>query len=215
MKTTINFVNKKKAPKVDIPTGHFLIYVPSLTMEEIVAKAKNKASDGKPLVYSNWCKKEPFYTTEKAREGWYLMAERLEGKDLNWNEQEALIKEKGGERLNAAEELYIQYAYEKVTGIRLTSGEYVKPYSWEYSWTSSRSSFGYVVDVGGFGAHGLLVDYDDPGYRHDNLGLRFSRRIGNNESMNTVSPTPRTEAEDLERAIEICKSAGLTVTKTY
>lgn len=169
-----------KAPEQPIPNGHFLIYIPSITMKEIVEEADNKASNGKPLMYNiSWYKDEKFYTEEKAREGWYVVSERLMGKNKNWGEQETEIKNLKGERLNAAEELYIQYAYEKVNGERLTYGEQCKKdssYNWEYSWTSSLSSLGSVVDVGFFDAVGVFVADDYPGYRNDLLGFRLSRR---------------------------------------
>ena len=153
-----------KVPQVPIPAEHFLIYIPSLTMKEIVEKADNKTSDGKPLMYNiSWYKDEKFYTEEKAREGWRIVAEHLIGKNLNWNEQEEELKKLGGERLNVAEEIYILYAYEKVKGKRLTYGADVKPYGYEYSWTSSLSSSGEVVLVGAFDEYGVYVIRGTPG----------------------------------------------------
>ncbi|MEK7604410.1 MAG: hypothetical protein AAB442_01280 [Patescibacteria group bacterium] len=50
-----------------------------------------------------------------------------------------------------------------------------KPLPSAYTWTASRSSGGYLVHVGGFGDAGALVSRGDPGARHDNLGVSFSR----------------------------------------
>lgn len=44
-----------------------------------------------------------------------------------------------------------------------------------YTWTSTRSSDGYLVRVGGAGAVGVYVDGDDPGRSRSYLGVRFSR----------------------------------------
>ena len=177
----INLADKPLPLNVpEVPNGHFLIYIPSLTMKEIVEEADDKASDGKPLVYNiSWYKDEKFYTEELTRAGWYVVSERLFGKNKNWGEQETEIKNLKGKRLNAAEELYIQYAYEKVNGKKLTHGDHVKndsPYNWEYAWTSSLSSYGYVVHVGGFGADGVFVADAYPVLRHADLGFRLSRR---------------------------------------
>lgn len=46
-----------------------------------------------------------------------------------------------------------------------------------YAWTSKRDSDGFLVDVGPFGSVGVLVLGDNPGARHDDLGVSFSRSI--------------------------------------
>ncbi len=160
-------------PTVTLEDSQFLIYIPEITMKEIVEKCDNKTSKGTPLLYSiDWHKDEKFYTEEKSREGWYIVSKELltESLNKNWNEQEEILKGKGGIRLNAPEVLYILYAYEKVKGVHLFPATYYR--------THSRSSFGDIV-VLGFGASGgVCVDFYGPGPSHSfRLGVCFSRRV--------------------------------------
>lgn len=151
----------------------FKIYIPKIAMKEIFEKSNNKTSKGTPLFYDNtWYKNESFYTTETSREGWYEISKELipESQSKTWDDQEKILKEKGGIRLNAAETLYILYAYEKQYGVRLLDG-------WHYNWTSARSSDGYLVIVGAFDGGGVRVADDYPRDRYDFLGAWFARRV--------------------------------------
>ena len=50
-----------------------------------------------------------------------------------------------------------------------------KPLPSTYTWTAGRGSGGGLVYVGRFGEKGASVHSDNPGYRHDYLGVSFSR----------------------------------------
>lgn len=141
------------------------IYIPKITMKEIYEQSGNKTSQSTPLLYNiDWYKNEVFFTTETSREGWYEVSKELmpESRDKTWEEQEKILK--GGIRLNAAEILYVLYAYEKEFKTKLLNG-------FNYHWTGSRSSRGDLVDVGGFGEDGARVGDDDPSGRRGSLGV--------------------------------------------
>lgn len=165
----INLENKP-VPDVSIPANHYLIYFPAVTMKQIRISCDNKKSDGTPLLWSRkgWYEDEKFFTEETCREGWKLVPMNLMGKGLTWVEQEKLLSQ-GTCRTNAAENLYLIHAIEKQTKKRM--------WEYEYAWSSSRSSDGGLVGVGGFGAVGLDVCGFDPRGRDDGLGVSFFRSV--------------------------------------
>lgn len=157
----------------EIEQDQLLIYIPEITMKEVVEKAGNKKADGSPLMRNtSWYKKETFYTQEKTRKGWYLVGKELmkETRSKTWNEQEVILKEKGSGRFNAAEILYILYAYNKQTGKCLLP-------TWnDFYWTSSLSAFG-VVAVGACDADGVNVYGCGADGSGSDLGVCFSRSV--------------------------------------
>jgi hypothetical protein len=154
----------------ELPNDEIKIYIPSVTAKEIKDRCNNKTSKGTPFIWSTWWDSYDFFTKEKTREGRYIIGKNLiEGStNKTWHEQEILLKEKGGIRLNLAEMLYILYAYEKQTGIKLLEDKYY--------WTSSLKPAGDLLYVGDFGSVGV----DGSGWYPDRsdgiMGVSLSRR---------------------------------------
>ncbi len=136
----------------------------ALSLNDIYEQSGNKTSKDTPIFYSHWWKDEKFASKEKTRQGNYSFGTMLldETRNKTWHEQEAILKEKGCERMNAAEIAYILWQHEKATGERLLDG-------WNFYWTSSRSSRGLLVSVGYFDGGGVRVGGDDPRDRFDGL----------------------------------------------
>lgn len=148
-------------------SGFMKIDFPEKTAKEIVDECDNKLGDGK-LLYSSWVGNEDFYTKEKTRKGIRYVSKEMIGMGKNWDECAALAKDQNGEMLNFAEMLFFFKTYFEQTG---------KYYTTNYSWSSSRSSSGRLVDLGRCARDGVYVGDDDPGRSASYLGLCFSEKI--------------------------------------
>lgn len=140
---------------------------PNKTAKEIMDECGNKLGDGKLLYDTNWYENEDFFTKEKCRPGVRYVSKELIGKGKDWNECVALLKDGEREMLNFAEALYFVQEYYK------QKNSY--PWNSDWSWTSSRSSYGPLVNLGRCDAGGVGVGYYVPRYSFSFLGVCFSR----------------------------------------
>lgn len=170
-KPTESLISAIDKQKFTENNGKVRMYFPSITAKEIRTQSENKISKGTPLLYADagdaWYENEPFFTTEKTRPGFKTIDLDLIGKGKNWNDCEALIKEKGGEMLNFTETLYLVWQYEKQTGRRLLENEYV----WTASQTADRVRF---ASFGLFDDRGARVSCFFPRLEWDEPGVLFS-----------------------------------------
>lgn len=142
------------------------ITFPNKTAKEIMEACDNKLGVGKLLGYpEGWYKYEKFYTEEKCRPRTVYIESEIVGLNKDWHECDELVKKEKGEMLNMAEMVYFIQEYFK---------EYGKYPDDNYSWTTSRSSDGGLVYVGGADAGGVRVDDGGPGVSRSSLGVRFS-----------------------------------------
>lgn len=157
---------------VSINPDEIVIDIPETTIKEIIEGCNNKTSKGTPLIWSpSWILKSDLYTKEKTRKGRWIFSKKLleETRNKTWQEQEEILKSKGGERMNLAEVVYCLYFHEKSTGERLLENDWY--------WTNSRDSDGRIVLVGVFGSGGAYVRRDSPYDSRDSLGVCLSRRV--------------------------------------
>lgn len=162
---------KKEVSGVEVPKDENFVTIdfPNKTAKEIVEDCNNKLGEGKLLFNTSWYENEDFYAKEKCRPGKRLVSKELIGLGKDWNECKKLAEEKGGDMLNYAETIFFIKEHFKLTG------KY--PWNLKYSWTSSSSSRGYLVNVGYGDADGVFVVDDSPRYSASDLGLCFSRTI--------------------------------------
>lgn len=133
------------------------ITFPNKTAKQIVEACDNRLGTGKLLYSISWYEKENFYTKEKCRPRTVEVSDEIVGLDKDWNECAELVKKEGGEMLNFAEYVFFITEYFKQTG------KYPEENKYLYSWTSSRSSGGYLVGVGECDSGGVGVCVDRPG----------------------------------------------------
>lgn len=157
-------------PKLIQPDNKFLYTLdfPSLTAQEILTACSNSVNGGK-ILYSDltgWYEKESFFTTEKTREGKRTINLELLHKNKSWNECNGIAIKEGMEMLNFAEVIYLLKVSAEFR--KMLTG-----YNW--TWTSSRSSSGGLVNVGKFDSNGAGVFRDKPDYSDSDLGVCFSR----------------------------------------
>lgn len=173
------------------------ITFPNKTAKEIIEACDNKLGD-RPFLYSiSWYKDEDFYTKEKCRKGEREISDEIEHYGKSWNECSILIK---GEMLNFAEYVWVIKCYFEKNGKLPEENDY------KWSWTSSRSSRGYLVYVGSCDSDGVGVYYGRPGRSYSNLGVRFSRAIDNAY----ITPS---EPDTIGASIKKVKDAGYMVLK--
>lgn len=170
------------------------IKFPNKTTEEIVDACKNKLGDGKLLYSVDWYKNEDFYTKEKCRPGTFEVSDEIEHFGKSWNECNALAPER---MLNFPEMIYFIQEYYK---------KHKKYPDSRWSWTSSRSSSGDLVDVGACDSGGVRVDDDEPGRSLSYLGVRMFKGAHN------AYPTPSKD-DTIEASIKKVKDAGYMVLK--
>lgn len=161
-------VVKERIEKPVDESAYFKITFPSKTAKEIVDECENKLESGK-LLYDRegWKKDEDFFTKEKTRPRTVYVHKEIIGFGKTHSECVELIKKEGGEMLNMAEMIFVYQEYFKATG------KYLDENNW--SWTSSRSSGGGLVIVGGCDAGGVGVGIGYPGGSSSRLGVRFFR----------------------------------------
>lgn len=131
---------------------------PQKTAKEMIDEVENTI-DGYKLVWSGWMLNEDFYKKELPRKESAVVDLEISNKYKSWDECAAL-----GPMLNFPEFIYL-----------LINNETFRKNSWDWTWLSSRSSGGRLVDVGRFGGSGLLVGSAGPGDRYGFLGVRFAR----------------------------------------
>lgn len=177
-----------------------LIDFPEKTAKEIIGECNNKVGEGK-LVWStdSWYKNEDFYTKEKSRTGKRWVSKELAMMGMSWNACDRSLKEDGDEMLNFAETLWFLKTYIE------TFKEY--PDDLNYSWTSSRSSYGSLVYVGRCASDGVRVGRGSPGGSLSRLGVRFSR------SSPVGAKAVQSEVDSIEILIKKVKKAGYKVYK--
>lgn len=170
-KTAYKELNFTHLGTESIPVDFIKVNFPNKTAKEIMDECGNKLGNGKLLYNTNWYENEDFFTKEKCRPGVRYVSKDLIGKGKNWNECSALLKdgEREIEMLNFAEALYFVQEYYKQTNSY--------PWAGDWSWTSSRSSLGRLVCLGGCDAGGVYVVYDDPGHSGSCLGVCFSKAV--------------------------------------
>src|SRR3990167_7377330 len=150
-----------------VDSGEFYeVDFPEMTAKEIYEQSDNKLGNGKLLYDIDRYKNEDFFLKEKTRPGKRLVLKNVIGVGKDWNECQALVKEKGGEMLNFAEVLYVIWKY---PGFLENM----------YTWTSSRSSVGFLVNVGEADAGGASVDGWEPDLSDSDLGVVFLRSLDN------------------------------------
>ena len=133
-----------------------------------LAELKAKFGVGKNGFYKqDWYESEPFWN-KKPPAGKYEIQLRddLNNKTLDEQKKEC---PKGWEATHPAVVMEAVLANNKSNEDKLLEDWWVN--------TSSRSSVGGLVRVGGFGADGAHVDGWYPGHSADYLGVSFSRRI--------------------------------------
>lgn len=145
------------------PEGFIEVNFPNKTAKEIMDECGNKLGNGKLLYNTNWYENEDFFTKEKCRPGVRYVSKDLIGKGKDWNECAALLKD---EMLNFAEALYFVQEYYKQTNSY--------PWNSDWSWTSSRSSRGSLVDLGECDAGGVGVGNFVPRRSYSGLGVSYS-----------------------------------------
>lgn len=174
------------------------ITFPNKTAQEIMNDCNNILGNGK-LLYGlkSWYKNEDFFTKEKCRPITVEIEIELIGKNKDWNECKELVKKEEGEMLNFPEMIYFYQEYFKQTG------KYIDEYEW--SWTSSRSSDGRLVDVGRCASDGVGVSHDRPVDSRSDLGVRFSSsalpvaKAGQAEAIPLVTLNTETLEKRLEK----------------
>lgn len=174
------------------------ITFPNKIAQEIVKDCNNKLGNSK-LLWSTWIESEDFYTKEKCRPRTIEVSDEIEHYDKNWNECKELVGEDN--MLNFAETLWFLLEYWK------QKGEYPKD-ALKWSWTSSRSSLGYLVFVGYADADGVVVGHGRPVYSGSSLGVRFFRSA----AIPGAKPE-QGEADSLDVMIQKIKKAGYQVSK--
>lgn len=118
-----------------------LITFPNKSAKEIVEECCNKLGSGK-LLYSTWLEGQDFFTKEKCRSRTVEVSDQIKHLDKTWDECSDFVKKKGGEMLNFAEYIwFVKCHFER-------TGKYPEENEYKWSWTSSRSSLGYLVCVG-------------------------------------------------------------------
>lgn len=156
---------KEVEPLKELPNS-ITIDFPSLTAQQMVEDCDNKVDGGKLLYNTSWYEKEAFYTTEKTRKGTRTINAELLYKGKSWNECKDIADKEGLSMLNFAEVIWLLKTSKEFR-------ELLTGYNW--TWTSSRSSYGYLVDVGRFDSYGADVYRRGPGYSGSDLGVCFSR----------------------------------------
>lgn len=146
----------------------------SKTAKEIVESCDNKLGDGKLLYNTHWYKNEDFYTKEKCRPRTIEVSDEIEHYGKSWNKCKDIVGEDN--MLNFAEYIwFIKTYYEK-------TGKYPEENQSKYSWTSSRSSDGDLVDVGDCDSDGVRVHDGRPDYSDSDRGVRFFRSVATSEA---------------------------------
>lgn len=171
------------------------ITFPNKTAKQIIKECNNKLGSGNLLYSIDWYKKEAFYTKEKCHPRTIEVSDEIEhyGKDLN--ECKELVGEDS--MLNFAEYVWFIKCYFEKTG------KYPEQSEWKYSWTSSRSSDGRLVGIGGCAAYGVLVGGFGPGRSDSRLGVRFFR---SDVISGAKSGQPEAESETLESRVKSLES---------
>ena len=142
-----------------------ILTFPNKTAKEIVDECDNKLGKGKFLYDIDWYKDEDFYTMEKCSPRTVEVIEEIQHLGKTWNECKAMEKSGKVEMLNFPEYLYFIQEYYK---------KYDKYFDSKWSWTSSHSSFGDLVRLGGGDAGGVRVLDGGPWGSRDYLGVVFS-----------------------------------------
>lgn len=138
---------------------------PQKTAKEILGD--NKLPNGNPILWNiEWYKNEDFFTKELPRKGSVTVNLELLHKGKSWDECTKIAKDEGQEMLNFAEVVYLLK----------TNEQFWKLFeNYQYTWTSSRSSFGLLVNVGDADSNGVCGVLDGPRFSYSNLGVCFSR----------------------------------------
>lgn len=188
--------------KLQEKDGMFLIEFPEKTAKEIVEECDKKVGKGKLVYNTDWHENQDFYTKEKSHGGKRWVAKDITAFDKSWNECKEIGEKDGSEMLNLAETLWFLKTYV----------EHFKEYpdNLKWSWTSSRSSLGSLVNVGSFGSGGVGVDRGYPGSSASFLGVRFSRSEGV-----CGAKAEQAVADSIESLIEKVKNAGYKVIKEF
>ena len=148
-----------------------LITFPYKTAKQIVDECDNKLNGHKFLYDTDWYKDEDFFTKEKCREGTReIITDLTDTLGKTWD----ACKEKG-EMLNFAELLWCV----------IQIPDFLK--KGEYSWTSSRASYGGFVRAGLFDDDGGNVGRDRPGSSDSSFGCAFSQMNSKKEADWTIS----------------------------
>lgn len=145
------------------------ITFPKKTAKQIVESCDNKLGTGKLLYHMDWYKNDDFYTEEKCRPRTVEISDKIEHFGKNWNECKELIGEDN--MLNFAEYVWFIKCHFDETG------KYPEENQYRYSWTSSRSSVGFLVFVGSCVSDGVVVSDGGPDFSISSLGVRFSRSV--------------------------------------
>lgn len=175
---------------------------PNKTAQEIVNDCNNKLGNGILLWNpTGWYETEDFFTKEKCRPITVEIETELIGKGKDWNDCKELVEKEKGQMLNFAEMIFFYQEYFKATG------KYIDKDEW--SWTSSRSSDGFLVCVGRCDSVGVSVSLSWPGRSLSNLGVRFFRSALPEAEAGQAAAVPC----NLEMAIEKVKEAGYKVIK--
>jgi hypothetical protein len=144
------------------------ITFPNKTAKEIVEDCDNKLGDGKLGDGNSWYKDEDFYTKEKCRP---RTAKVGDIEHLGSTFDECVDSEDPfDEMMNFAEHLWFLLEYWK-------EHKAYPPDILKYSWTSSRSSYGGLVVIGGCDSDGVGVGLWRPDGSGSALGVRFSRSV--------------------------------------
>lgn len=143
----------------------YTVTFPQKTAKEILGD--NKMPNGNPVLYNTeWYKNENFFTKEFPRKGSVTVNLELLHKGKSWDECTKIAKDEGQEMLNFAEVVYLLK----------TSEQFWKLFeNYQYTWVSSRSSFGGLVSLGNAASGGVRVGRGFPGNSFSDLGVCFSR----------------------------------------
>ena len=147
-----------------VKNTHVLVAVFPLSILEIRGKV-----DSKLFYDQSWYNKESF-AKERGEASWQLVRKTpvYNSTSKKWREQLALIGEED-EVPTVQVMVYTIIGHYMATGERLFKHIYVR--------TSSVTSDGYRVVVGGFDSRGLYVYYYWDGYRLDDVGVSSARKF--------------------------------------
>lgn len=166
---------------------------------------KKKFGIGGSGFYSQtWYEGEPFFT-EKPPKGEYEIYLGTDLVNMTFAEQKEKLP-KGFEPVHTAIIVEAILTHYQKTGERLLENICVR--------ISALDSDGYRVDVGRFDGDGLVVNRYHDDSRDDSIGVSGARKL-EPRTLEPLEPLESLEDLSLERAIEVCKQAGLQVIKQY